>query len=98
MATGTFDTRTPIKPKKQLTQAVSAKADTIAQKRYEVAKNRYFIGKIDNTNLNIAQTEKDLARNEYYRTLKDYWLSYHRLRRTTLYDFEKQESLFAETK
>ena len=60
--------------------------------------NRYFIGKIDNTNLNIAQSEKDLARNEYYRTLKDYWLSYYRLRRTTLYDFEKQESLFIETK
>jgi outer membrane protein TolC len=85
---------------KQLKQrvSISAKADTIAQKRYEVAKNRYFIGKIDNTNLNIAQTEKDLARNEYYRTLKDYWLSYYRLRRTTLYDFEKQESLFVETK
>jgi outer membrane protein TolC len=83
---------------KQLKQRVyiSAKADTIAQKRYEVAKNRYFIGKIDNTNLNIAQTEKDQARNEYFRTLKEYWLSYYRLRRTTLYDFEKQESLFVE--
>lgn len=85
---------------KQLKQrvSISAKADTIAQKRYEVAKNRYFIGKIDNTNLNIAQTEKDMARNEYYRTLKEYWLSYYRLRRTTLFDFEKQESLFTEEK
>ncbi|MES2654464.1 MAG: TolC family protein [Bacteroidota bacterium] len=85
---------------KQLKQRViiSAKADTIAQKRYEVAKNRYFIGKIDNTNLNIAQTEKDLARNNYYQTLKEYWMSYYRLRRTTLYDFEKQTSLFTEQK
>ncbi len=66
---------------KQLKQrvAISTKADTIAQKRYEVAKNRYFIGKIDNTNLNIAQTEKDLARNNYYQTLKEYWISYYRL-------------------
>ncbi|MFZ4798427.1 MAG: TolC family protein [Bacteroidia bacterium] len=85
---------------KQLKQrvSISAKADTIAQKRYGVAKNRFFIGKIDNTNLNIAQTEKDMARNEYYRTLKEYWLSYYRLRRTTLFDFEKQESLFIEQK
>lgn len=85
---------------KQLKQRVniSAKADTIAQKRYGVAKNRFFIGKIDNTNLNIAQTEKDMARNEYYRTLKEYWLSFYRLRKTTLFDFEKQESLFVEQK
>jgi len=75
---------------------ISAKADTIAQKRYQVAKNRFFIGKIDNTNLNIAQTEKDMARNEYYRTLRDYWVSYYRLRRTTLFDFEKKKSLFNE--
>jgi len=85
---------------KQLKQRVfiSAKADTIAQKRYGVAKNRFFIGKIDNTNLNIAQTEKDLARKEYYNTLREYWLSYYKLRRTTLFDFEKQESLFVEQK
>ncbi len=85
---------------KQLKQRVfiSAKADTIAQKRYGVAKNRFFIGKIDNTNLNIAQTEKDVARKEYYNTLKEYWLSYYRLRRTTLFDFEKQESLYTEQK
>jgi outer membrane protein TolC len=75
---------------------ISAKADTIAQKRYQVAKNRFFIGKTDNTNLNIAQTEKDMARNDYYRTLRDYWISYYRLRRTTLFDFENQKSLYNE--
>ena len=73
---------------------ISAKADTIAQKRYTVAKNRYFIGKIDITNLNIAQTEKDQARSNYYSTMRDFWLSYYRLRRLTLYDFERNEALF----
>ncbi len=73
---------------------ISAKADTIAQKRYAVAKNRYFIGKIDITNLNIAQTEKDQARTDYYSTMRDFWLAYYRLRRLTLYDFERNEALF----
>jgi outer membrane protein TolC len=73
---------------------ISAKADTIAQKRYAVAKNRYFIGKIDITNLNIAQTEKDQARSNYYSTMRDFWLAYYRLRRLTLYDFERNEALF----
>jgi len=74
--------------------AISAKADTIAQKRYSVAKNRYFIGKIDITNLNIAQTDKDAARTSYYSTMRDFWVAYYKLRRLTLYDFEKNEALF----
>ena len=59
-----------------------------------MAKNRYLIGKIDITNLNIAQNEKDLARLDYINTLRDFWLAYYRLRRITLYDFEKGEALF----
>ncbi|MEM6270804.1 MAG: TolC family protein [Bacteroidota bacterium] len=66
---------------------LSAKADTIAQRRYEVAKNRYLIGKIDITNLQIAQTEKDNARSTYIQALKQFWVAYYRLRRSTLYDF-----------
>lgn len=73
---------------------ISARADTIAQKRYSVAKNRYLIGKIDITNLNIAQTEKDQARSNYYATMRDFWLAYYKLRRLTLYDFERNEALF----
>lgn len=73
---------------------ISARADTIAQKRYAVAKNRYLIGKIDITNLNIAQTEKDQARSNYYATMRDFWVAYYRLRRLTLYDFERNEALF----
>jgi outer membrane protein TolC len=72
---------------------ISAKADTIGQKRYEVAKNRYLIGKIDITNLTIAQQEKDNALFNYIQTLRDYWLAHYRLRRLTLYDFENERKL-----
>lgn len=68
---------------------VTAKADTVAQQRYEVAYNRYVIGRISIDNLYIAQNEKDQAFNQYLEALQNYWLAYYRLRQTTLYDFEK---------
>lgn len=66
---------------------LSAKSDTIAQRRFEVAKNRYLIGKIDLNDLFVAQNEKDSARRNYIQTLRDYWVAYYRLRRLTLFDF-----------
>jgi len=77
----------------QLAQArrnlvVSAKADTVAAKRFEVAYNRYVIGRIGIDNLYIAQNEKDQAVNQYLQALRNYWLGYYRLRQVTLYDFE----------
>lgn len=67
--------------------AIAAKSDTIALKRYEVTKQRYLIGKIGITDLNIAQTEKDNAQQGYVSALSTYWLSYFQLRKLTLYDF-----------
>jgi outer membrane protein TolC len=66
---------------------LSAKADTVANKRFEVAKNRYIIGRIGIDNLFIAQNEKDQALQQYVQSLRGYWLAHYRLRRTTLYDF-----------
>lgn len=65
----------------------------ISLKRYEVSKNRFLIGKIDITNLTIAQNEKDSALINYMNMLRNYWISYFNLRRITLYDFEKNEKL-----
>ena len=75
--------------------AVAAKSDTIAQRRFDVAKDRYVIGKIDIPILFIAQSEKDAARRTNIQTLWDYWAAYFRLRRLTLFDFETGESLVA---
>ncbi|MCX6143087.1 MAG: TolC family protein [Ignavibacteriales bacterium] len=72
---------------------VAAKSDTIAQRRFDVAKDRYLIGKIDIPNLFLAQSEKDNARRANTQTLWDYWSTYFRVRRLTLYDFETKESL-----
>ncbi len=66
---------------------IAAKSDTVALKRYEVTKQRYLIGKIGITDLNIAQTEKDNAQQGYIAALSLYWRSFYELRRLTLYDF-----------
>jgi outer membrane protein TolC len=72
---------------------LTAKADTIAQKRFEVAKNRYMISKIDLNTLFIAQNEKNSAFRGYINALKTYWVSYYSLRKLTLYDFLKDEKI-----
>ena len=70
------------------TLALSAKADTVAAKRFEVAYNRYVIGRITIDNLYMAQNEKNEALNQYVQALRGYWTAHYRLRRLTLYDFE----------
>jgi outer membrane protein TolC len=77
----------------QLTQArrnlvLSAKADTVAGRRFEVAYNRYVIGRIAIDNLYLAQSEKDAALTQFVQALRGYWIAHYALRRLTLYDFE----------
>ncbi len=73
---------------------ITKKADEVASERYNVAQNRYLIGKIDITNLNIALKEKDDSRRSYIQALKDFWTAYFDLRRLTLYDFANDELLY----
>lgn len=82
----------------QLAQArrnldVNSKADTVAAKRFEVAYNRYVIGRIGIDNLYIAQNEKNQAVAQYLQALRNYWMAYYRLRQVTLYDFERGEAI-----
>jgi outer membrane protein TolC len=72
---------------------LSAKGDTVAQKRFEVAYNRYVIGRITIDNLYLAQREKDQARQQYVRALRGFWEAYYQLRRVTLYDFEQNRPI-----
>ncbi len=65
----------------------------ISVKRYDVSKNRFLIGKIDITNLTIAQGEKDDALINYMNTLRNYWVAYYNLRKITLFDFESNQKL-----
>ncbi|HET6566698.1 MAG TPA: TolC family protein [Rhodothermales bacterium] len=73
--------------------ALAAKADTIAARRFEVARNRYTIGKIDMIDLFDAQRAKDASSQAYVSTLRNFWVSYFRLRRLTLFDFVADKPL-----
>jgi hypothetical protein len=73
---------------------ITKKSDEIAQERYNVAQNRYLIGKIDITDLNIALREKDDAKRSYLQALKSFWTAYYDLRRLTLYDFANKKLLY----
>ena len=72
---------------------ISAKADTVAGKQFEVARNRYIIGKIANDALYLAQGEKDAAVLANVQALRNYWMSYYHLRRITVYDFARKAEL-----
>jgi len=72
---------------------IAAKSDTIAQKSYKVSKNRYLIGKISVTDLNIAQKDTDQAKIGYIKALQSYWINYFNVRKATLYDFQKTKDL-----
>ncbi len=71
--------------------SIAAKADTVAQKRYEVARQRYLTGKISITDINIAQSEKDGAKQSYLQELQRFWLAYYNLRQLCLYDFIRDD-------
>lgn len=73
--------------------ALSAKSDSIAQIRYNVTKERFLIGKIDVLDLNVAQTERDAAKQKYINTLSNFWQFYYNMRRLTLFDFDNQQPL-----
>jgi len=69
---------------------IATKANTVSQRRYYIAKERYLLGKIGITDLNIAQTDRDAAQKSYIDVLRNSWITFYNLRKITLYDFNKQ--------
>ena len=72
---------------------ITAEADQIAEERYTIYKNRYLIGELQLTDLNIAQQEKDQAKRDFIMALRAFWEAHYSLRLLTLYDFEKNETI-----
>ena len=72
---------------------IASKADTIADLRYEVTKQRFLIGKIDVLDLNVAEEDKDVARRSYVEAMRNYWNYFFNLRGLTLYDWQKDVKL-----
>ncbi|MCC6462540.1 MAG: TolC family protein [Saprospiraceae bacterium] len=73
--------------------SLTARADSIAAEKYQIAKERYVLGNLSITELSIAFAEKDQARRDFIGALRDYWAAFYQLRWLTLYDFEKGEKI-----
>ena len=72
---------------------LALRAYDVSQKRQELTRNRYYIGKIGITELGIAISEQESARRGYMNALRSFWLAFYELRQITLYDFERNISL-----
>jgi len=72
---------------------IAAKSDTIAQKRYEVSKQRFLIDKITITDMNNAQLDRDRSQQNYVAVLRNYWNYYYLIRQLALYDFIRNTPL-----
>lgn len=72
---------------------IAARTDGTAQRRAEVARKLYLLGKSSILDLNASITEKDTARRNYISALCNYWSLFYTLRSLTLYDFEKDAPL-----
>ena len=62
-------------------------ARLLAESAYEDTRMRFIIGKSDINSLSMALTRKNAAEKNYISALRNYWLSYYKIRRLTMYDF-----------
>ncbi|GAA4392991.1 TolC family protein [Hymenobacter koreensis] len=76
-------------------RALAARADSLAQRRYDITRATYQVGRLSLTDLNIAQQDKDRAKRAYIAALRACWVAYYQLRSLTLYDYERQQPLLA---
>ncbi|MCK5823487.1 MAG: TolC family protein [Bacteroidales bacterium] len=72
---------------------IAAKSDTIANLKYQISKKKYISGKISIIDLNIASSEKDIAKRKHLNELKNYWIQHYYLRELTLFDFKNNQNL-----
>jgi outer membrane protein len=72
---------------------LTARADSIASEKYQIARERYVLGDLSITDLSIAFKENDQAKRDYVASLRDFWSAYYQLRYLSLYDFEKQQKI-----
>ncbi|MDR2085830.1 MAG: TolC family protein [Dysgonamonadaceae bacterium] len=65
----------------------------LATMAYNVTKERFIIGKADLNSLTLSLNRQNSAQRNYLSALQNYWLSYYKLRKLTLYDFATREEL-----
>lgn len=62
----------------------------LARLAYEQTRERFIIGKADINSLTLSTNRRQEAQRNYISALKNYWQSYFKIRKLTLYDFEKR--------
>jgi outer membrane protein TolC len=62
----------------------------LANTAYNSTIERFIIGRVDINSLTISLNRQKDAQKNYISALKNYWLSYYKIRKLTLFDFEKQ--------
>ncbi|MDR1814075.1 MAG: TolC family protein [Tannerella sp.] len=67
--------------------ASAEEALELAQMAYTETKQRFMIGKADINSLTLSLNRLQEAQRNYISSLKNYWLSYYKIRKLTLYDF-----------
>ena len=73
--------------------SLAEKVMQTAERRHEVARKLYILGKSDILDLNASITEKDRAKRSYTTALYDYWNYYYAIRSLTGYDFVTETTL-----
>lgn len=68
-------------------------ATSLAGLVYNTTKERFIIGKADINSLTLSLDRQKEAQKNYISALKNYWLSYYKIRKLTLFDFERNETL-----
>ena len=73
--------------------ASAEEALDLAELAYDQTRRRFIIGKADISSLTLALNRQQEAQKNYILALQNYWLSYYKIRKLTLYDFEAGFSL-----
>jgi outer membrane protein TolC len=68
----------------------------LANLAYNTTKERFIIGRADINSLTLSLNRQKEARKNYVVSMKSYWTSFYKIRRLTLYDFDKQQTLRVE--
>ena len=68
--------------------ASAEEALDIAIMAYNETKQRFMIGKADINSLTLSLNRQQEAQRNYITALQNYWLSYYKIRKLTLHDFE----------
>ena len=70
----------------------------LRNRRFDLTSKRYVIGKVDVTELNLANNDRENNRQSYVNAVQAFWTAYYEIRTLTLYDFIHSEPLLREVK